>query len=99
MQVHNVKNLRALVETAQLLTDAERVELLADLRAEEFWSGRAPALNDELLALRPLEVFARTIANGGELPAARVDDLHKALMHLDAVREEQEKKAKRSGKA
>jgi len=94
MKAHNAKHLRALVEADQKLADGERADLLADLRAEEFWSGRAPVLNDELLALRPLEVFARTIANGGELSAARLDELRKALAGLDAARGGGQKRGK-----
>lgn len=92
MKSHNVKNMRALVEGAQALTEAERGELLADLRAEEFWSERAPMLNDELLALRLLEVFARTIANGEPLTGGQIKELQRALAGLDSVRAAQEKR-------
>lgn len=94
MKSHNAKHLRALVEADQKLADGERAELLADLRAEEFWSGRAPLLNDELLALRPLEVFVRTIANGGTLSAPQLDELRKALAGLDAARGDGKKRGK-----
>lgn len=92
---HHAKYLRALVEADQKLSDANKTEVLADLRAEAFWNDRAPDLNDELLALRPLEAFARIIANGGELSADRRKDLDKALASLDAVRAAQAKKAKK----
>jgi len=64
----------------------------AQQRAEGFWGERAPALNDELLAIRPLERFARLIANGGELSGEQGKELGEALANLDAVRAAQAKK-------
>lgn len=82
-------------QTAELV-----LSLIADheglIRGEQFWGERAPLLNDELLAIRPLEKFSRLIANGGEMTAEQRKELGEALAHLDAVRAAQAKKGKRS---
>lgn len=89
MKKPNTDLLRALVDGVRgqrTLTDSERADVLADLRAEAFWNERAPVLNEEVLALRPLEKFARLVANGGALTEAQADQLQQALQHLDTVR-------------
>lgn len=58
----------------------------ATVRSEAFWGSRAPAMNQELLALRPLEKFARLIANGGTLSTAQRVELARALDALDTTR-------------
>lgn len=58
----------------------------ATVRSEAFWGSRAPAMNQELLALRPLEKFARLIANGGKLSDAERGELKAALRALDIAR-------------
>lgn len=75
----------AQVGTAQLVADLlkHHKEIV---RAETFWGNHAPAMNEELLALRPLELFARLIANGGVLSKVQRDELSTALVGLDRVR-------------
>lgn len=93
MKDHNAQCLRALVDADQKLPDATKADLLADLRAEAFWNERAPALNDELLALRQIEPFARLlITYSGGLPPGHEAELKAAFAHLDAVRAANTKK-------
>lgn len=69
-------------------------------RAEDFWGERAPMLNDELLAIRPLEKFARLVANGAnKLTSDQRKELLDALANLDAVRAAQAKKTAKADKA
>lgn len=63
----------------------------AQRRAEGFWSERAPLLNDEVLALRPLERFARMVMAVGGLNAALAKEGREVLDNLDAVRAAQAK--------
>lgn len=65
----------------------------AVIRGEEFWGERGPLLTDEVLALRPLELFARIVVNGGALTDAHLDDLRAALDSLDKTRAKQAKDA------
>lgn len=92
MKDHHAKYLRALVEADQKLSDATKTEMLADLRAEAFWNDRAPDLNDELLALRPLERFARMVIAVGGLNAGLAKESREVLENLDALRTEQAKR-------
>lgn len=96
MQKHNADLLRAVLNGTrgvQTISDRECDDALADLRAEAFWNDRAPLLNDEVLALRPLEKFARQIFNAGGLDPADLVALNEALVDLDAVRAAQAKKS------
>lgn len=89
MKSHNAELLKALVEgrrDLRTLNGVERSEVLSDLRAEAFWSERAGALNEEVLALRPLEKFVRLSLAGAKLKEDQADDLRHALSKLDAVR-------------
>lgn len=86
MKSHNAQQLRTLVENDQSLPDPVKAELLAELRAEAFWNDRAPVLNDEVLALRPLERFARLVLSAGGLTATQASELRAALAHLDRAR-------------
>lgn len=65
----------------------------AQQRAEGFWGERAPLLNEEVLALRPLERFVRLITSLGGLPGEMDREMADALENLDAVRAAQAKKS------
>lgn len=56
------------------------------VRAEGFWSDRAPKMVDEINALRPIEPSLRALVTHARLVTQAAEAAEKVLGELDAVR-------------
>lgn len=91
MDATKLNDLRAMAENTNVDIDRALVlELIAayetQQRAESFWSGRAPALNDEVVHLRQVETHARALRAALASMAAPADGIADALNELDSWR-------------
>jgi len=80
--VSAIANPRAAGLVLALLSEHEEVT-----RSENFWSDRAPKLNDEVLLLRQLEFPASVAVAGGKVADDRREEARKVLDALKALRE------------
>lgn len=93
MEQNLINALRQCVERDGTLAAQLRAQLLAELRAEAFWSERAPAMHDELMALRRLEAPARALV-AQDKKHKQAGPLGRVLGEVDALRAEQAKAAR-----
>lgn len=87
MDTKIIEGLRAAVMVAHLVDTPDRAELIAALRAEDFWNSRAPQMSEELLILRRLESPTRAgLVVERPRTARESSQLREVLDDLDAMR-------------